>query len=733
MNTKLPSDLESERGYGTQAGYASGLPYDWDEPTPELQWPQSIYVYDRMRRAEGQVAAVRKALRLPILGAKWALDPNGARPDIVSQLSEDLDLPILGSEREHRRARSRGRFSWRRHLEDALLCLDYGHMACEQVYTIDANGMARLSKLAPRMPITYAKVNVAGDGGLISVQQYPNYGPTAAGGYNRGTALGPEIPVDRLVWYSWEKEAANWVGVSIWRPSYRHWLLKDRLLRVDSIKHERNGLGVPIFEAPPNASKGDIDAGNALAQAYRAGEGAGGAIPHGSRLRLVGVEGTLPDTLASINYHDEAIARTALTQFIQLGQTKTGSRALGDSFIDFFKLALDSVASAIADIATQHVVEDLVDLNWGPDEAAPKIVCAPVDIETDLPPDSLVALAAAGVITLDDGIESYTRARYNLPDRTGDTRPVPTSPAVLPQSPILASGGGGGGPKAPTLPRGNEPGPFRLFAAHREQLTAELLVRLAQAHRVLVASIDVPALIASLHTPAVSGPILASVNPTDADVNVATLQAQQALSDALASPAGRILRVVYGDALDSGAAAGQAGALTLIGEASKISVDYDIEFTTALDALRRLGGLNPAAGTVDDWIGQHLGVYARAVGRQLADLMANGGTALDMTSAVADLLDDPGLADVLLSEAVATSLGYGARDLYASEGVALVDFYTAGDSRVDQECDDAQANGPYAPMDAPIPPLHVRCRCALSPADEGIRQLIGFDPLSQLE
>jgi hypothetical protein len=97
--------------------------------------------------------------------------------------------------------------------------------------------------------------------------------------------------VERLVAYVNDQEAGNWLGVSYLRALFKHWLRKDRLLRVDAINAERNGAGIPLAYAPPNASKEQIQELSALARSYRAGESAGGALPNGSDLRFRRVEG----------------------------------------------------------------------------------------------------------------------------------------------------------------------------------------------------------------------------------------------------------------------------------------------------------------------------------------------------------------------------------------------------------------------------------------------------------
>ena len=54
----------------TPIGYASDSSSGWwaateDEATPELRWPLSVGVYDRMRRQDAQVASVLRAVTLP--------------------------------------------------------------------------------------------------------------------------------------------------------------------------------------------------------------------------------------------------------------------------------------------------------------------------------------------------------------------------------------------------------------------------------------------------------------------------------------------------------------------------------------------------------------------------------------------------------------------------------------------------------------------------------------------
>lgn len=353
-----------ERGYASSSdGWWSDLS---NEETPELRWPLSVLVYDRMRRQDAQVGSVLRAVTSPIMRTQWWIDGTGCDEQVTRFVASNLGLPIKDDESaDTTRAQLRGRdrFSWNDHIRLALLMLPFGHSYFEQVYRLDEEtGLARLRKLGPRLPRTIAKVNVARDGGLISIEQLGTVAPLSDG---------VTIPVNRLVAYVLEREGGNWLGQSLLRAAYKNWLLKDRGLRTWSTSIDRNGIGIPIYTGAENEK--DLSKGEEIATAARAGDNAGGALPYGAKLDLVGVTGTLPDIDKFVRYHDEQIARSALGHFLNLG-TQTGSWALGSTFADFFTLSLQAVAEMVRDTATSHIVEDLVDVNFGPTVPAPQIV-----------------------------------------------------------------------------------------------------------------------------------------------------------------------------------------------------------------------------------------------------------------------------------------------------------------------------------------------------------------------
>lgn len=419
-----PANIGSGLGIG---GWSAWIGDDL-ETVPELQWPNNVRIYSQMRN-DAQMQGLWMGSTLPIRRFRWLIDPNESRPEVVDALSADLGLDILGQD-PRPIGRQQGRFNFNEHLRLALHAIIYGHYPFEQVGEIGPDGLWHLKKLAERPPITLSEINVDQSGDLAGIRQ--NVGAHAGG-------LPPQIGVERLVWYAWEKEGANWQGRSSFRACFKNWLAKDMLTRIDLNKQERTGMGIPIGVNPPNASPEVRNIMYQIATRLRAGQDAGASLPNGADMKLLGTQGTIPDTIASIHLHNEEMARSFLMMFMQLGQTETGSRALGSNFIDFFALALQSIAKWFIDHFQSYVIEDWGNWNYGPDEQLP-VLTYQREEEPSFAGRDLAYLVQAGAVTVDEELEDAIRTRYQLPPRpAGDPPPAgppaPTAPAPAPSPP----------------------------------------------------------------------------------------------------------------------------------------------------------------------------------------------------------------------------------------------------------------------------------------------------------
>lgn len=383
------------------------------EYVPELMWPWSVRTFDHMR-TDSQLAGLLTATMWGITQLRYVVDPNGARPSAVKEISEDLNIPVLGDD-DKPRGRMKRRFSHANHVRKAVMAIVYGHEHFEQNCDI-VDGKARLRKLAPRPPHTIQAINVADDGGLVSIQQWA--GPNQ---FQR-MGVGPEIPVDRLAVWIFEQEGMSQTGRPLIRDCYKDWLLKDRMQRVEAINHERAG-GVPFAVGAMGMTDDEVMALSRMMQSWRIGENAGGAVPYGSDIKIA--KGTGSDIDATIKRYDESMARRFLLALINLAQggQNVGSYALSENFEDFFLVGQRVIAQWYCDVMTEHVIEDLIDWNYGEDEELAPRVTWERSTEDSLGVEALATLVENEIITVDEELENSIRYRYLLPRLTGKRPP----------------------------------------------------------------------------------------------------------------------------------------------------------------------------------------------------------------------------------------------------------------------------------------------------------------------
>lgn len=425
-------------------GYLSGYS-QWDtfEQVPELLWPSSVRTYTRMMREDSRIASVFYAVSLPIRSTQWRIDQNGATDEVAQFVATNLGLPVAGSNEGKPSPRLKDRFSWSNHLQQALLHLIYGHAVFEQVYRIGDDGKAYLRKLAARPSSTIAYWDVAIDGGLVGITQYPPGTSLGAPGGMMAGGLKDElqIPVNRLVVYSRDPDPGVWIGNSMLRPAYKHWLLKDELIRIEATAARRNGVGVPVVTAPESVSEAAIGSQDLqpyldLAQRFRGGNTAGVALPFGSEFELTGIKGaTIGDFVRlAIEYHDKQMALAALAHFLNLD--RGGSYALASVQESTFSQGVQQVAQWMCDTAQAHIVEDLVDINFGPDEPCPRLVVDDIGSRQDSSAAAQAAMVTAGLLTPDPDLESFNRQSMGLPPVDPELQaqnpaqfPIPAPPA----------------------------------------------------------------------------------------------------------------------------------------------------------------------------------------------------------------------------------------------------------------------------------------------------------------
>lgn len=406
-----------------------------DENVPELTAARALDTYDRMRRSDGTIRAMLRALKLPLRSASWEIDAATAA---------NIDLAIAAFVRWNL---FKGlSHSFRSHLRQALTHLDFGFAAFELVWgeprVIEGQTRVPLRKIAPRLQRTITKWDIARDGGLNGVTQTL---------YGSGNEVGSVyIPITSLALYVHEQEGANWTGESVLRPAYKHWWIKDNFYRFQAIGAERFSVGIVEVKVGENAEDeaAALDRAEKIGENIRAHEKGNVALPHDWGFALRGVDGKPYDLLPPIEHHDLAILRSVHAQFLALGAKAEGSHALSGDQSSFFLMHERAIADDIADVVNRFVIPKLVDANFPGVTEYPQLVVRKIEtrsLETYF--NALATVAGQRLITPDDPTEAELRSLVGLPPH--DKATARKSPVAAPPRPQPAGQQPGTKPPAP--------------------------------------------------------------------------------------------------------------------------------------------------------------------------------------------------------------------------------------------------------------------------------------------
>jgi len=376
------------------------------EYNSELQWPKSLAVFDRMRRSDGQVKAALLACELPVRAARWDVSP-ASDSSLDQEIAEFIRTNLFESMS----------ITWDDFLHHVLMMLPFGHSVFEKVFELDGD-QYRWRKMAPRLQTSIIQWNVDDDGGLRSITQQapPKYDWT-------------EIPVEKLLIFTHGREGSDYVGTSLLRAAYKHWYYKDALYLIDGIAAERHGVGLAVFKLPPTATTDGADSDLAkvkqIGEALHAHERSYIALPPEYDLQLQGVNGQLHDIIRSAEHHDNQIAKSVLSQFINLGAAGTGSYALSTDQSRFFLLALQTLGTHICNVVNRFGIRQLVDYNWPGITKYPKLVVSGLE-QRDMAAyvDAVNKVVTSGVVRTDEEVEAEMRRFLHFPPRKATAQPV---------------------------------------------------------------------------------------------------------------------------------------------------------------------------------------------------------------------------------------------------------------------------------------------------------------------
>jgi hypothetical protein len=387
---------------GAELGFHGSTIWDGlvqEDYNPDLRHPQSIAIYDKMRKSSAQVQAVESVIGLPIRTVRWYVEPAGSAASDI-EAADLVERNLLHGD-------------WMSSTFDdlirkALISTMVGFALFETVWD-EQDGYLVYRKFADRHPRTVSKWLFDENGGCAGFVQE---------GYVNGALKRVSIPIDRLLRFTHREEFGNPEGFALCRVMYKNWYIIDSLYRIANIGSERLFVGTPVGKYPPNSTDKDRDALLDLLKSIRAHEGAAVALPDSYSLETFGGNASVDALMALIDHHDNAMAKAALAGFVNLVGQANGSRALSSDQSQFFLLADQATAMWICSIINQYAVKRLCDANFPGIRKYPRLdhshlqtVINPVAIG-----HALAALVNKQLVTPDDDVENAVRDMMNLPD-----------------------------------------------------------------------------------------------------------------------------------------------------------------------------------------------------------------------------------------------------------------------------------------------------------------------------
>ncbi len=386
--------------------------------TNELHGTVAADAYDKMRRGDAKIKMGLAAVKTPIIAADWSIHP--ADPDneesvmhakfIEHVLFKDMDKPFSKTE--------------------CLSLCDFGFSMFEITHkpVIDHEefgtyiGLKSLGWRSPRS-ILYWRLNPE-DGSIDHVHQL------ITGDLQRYV----DIPGQFLLVASLEKEGDNYEGISLLRPAYGAWKRKNLDLKLKAIGNERNAVPTPTAEIP-DGKQNTVEYQNLIAslENYTSHENSYFTYPAGWKIDFLHSTGWDPEKMrSSIEFENSEMIGAFMANFLLLGSTQSGSRAVSMDQSEFFLGSIQHVADEAVNPFNHKLIPELIKMKFGPQKAYPQLKITGISDKAGLElAQSLKLLAESQWIQPDDDSEVAIRKRYQLPKKSDKGVRVVKAPAAM--------------------------------------------------------------------------------------------------------------------------------------------------------------------------------------------------------------------------------------------------------------------------------------------------------------
>lgn len=375
--------------------------YFFEEFSSDWRDEKRIINVELMRRTDATVKQLLNAIKAPILAAEWDVECGSDDPK-DQEIEEFVRQNIFNMKR-----------TWKDFLREALTYFDFGFSVFEQIYELRTDGKIWLADMQPRIQHSILKWTL--DDGTHGVTQLVKS--------DEGANVMAQIPLNKLLVLTNDKEGDDMTGQSVLRPAWKHWYYKDTLYRIAAVAAERWGVGIPLITMPDTSGPKDKDAAVEMARNIRANEKGYIILPSDKwKAEILTPQGggsVSSDMKSQVDHHDRMILVAGLAAFLNLGSTDTGSFALSSDQRGFFLTHILDKVSYFAEQYSKQVIARLVELNFGKVKNMPKLIYTNVG-ESDLSimATYLKTLSDADLIKVDAKLKEWIHKNFKLPPLT---------------------------------------------------------------------------------------------------------------------------------------------------------------------------------------------------------------------------------------------------------------------------------------------------------------------------
>jgi len=413
---------ESEDAYFRSPGSYSGIGVEWDDSV-------TVEDYLKMVDTDPQIGAGILLINLAILSKPWDIvytneeGTNEEIKDFIKHTFNNVNKTVGWA----------GGF--RGFMEELLITPAIGFSVVEPVFAPTDDGKISISKLKV-LPHESIKFDWDEYGNLMNIIQ-------------KGFGADVELsPIEKFMVWTYNKRAGNPYGVSFLKRAYKHYKIKEFLIKQWNIYLERKATPVPVGKTTSARMKElhkmltNLNAMSAVTMRQE------------DELDVLDMGKSKEEFKSAIGYHDTMIFRAMLTPTLLLGQEDVGARALGDTHFMVFMWNVNKNKEDIINLF-QPLIKTLVDINFGPQEFYPSLSIPELSsIEKQNFADVVYKLVTGKIVAPN---EEWIRKKLDIP-----TAPTllqiegvgePMDGGLAPQNDGNV-GDGGGGPKDEGSPNG---------------------------------------------------------------------------------------------------------------------------------------------------------------------------------------------------------------------------------------------------------------------------------------